>query len=47
MKEIENIIEKVAPTNSRILITGANGTGKELVAHTIHQKSIRNKIIIK
>lgn len=40
---IKNIIEKVAPTEARVLITGANGTGKELVAHWIHEKSERNK----
>ena len=46
MREIDNIIEKVSATNSRILITGENGTGKALVAHAIHQKSIRNKMTI-
>ncbi|WP_299779959.1 sigma-54 dependent transcriptional regulator [uncultured Formosa sp.] len=40
---IKNIIEKVAPTDARVLITGANGTGKELVAHWLHQKSERAK----
>ena len=40
---IKKVIEKVAPTDARILITGENGTGKELVAHWIHQKSKRNK----
>lgn len=39
---IKEIIEKVAPTDARVLITGSNGTGKELVAHWIHQKSQRN-----
>ena len=38
---IKAMIEKVAPTEARVLITGANGTGKELVAHWIHQKSAR------
>jgi len=38
---VEQIIEKVAPTDARVLITGASGTGKELVAHQLHQKSIR------
>jgi two-component system nitrogen regulation response regulator NtrX len=45
-KEIAHIkamIEKVAPTDARVLITGANGTGKELVAHWLHQKSTRSK----
>lgn len=40
---IKNIIEKVAPTDARVLITGANGTGKELVAHWLHEKSERTK----
>ncbi|QJP34864.1 sigma-54-dependent Fis family transcriptional regulator [Nonlabens sp. Ci31] len=39
---IKNIIEKVAPTDARVLITGANGTGKELVAHWLHEKSDRS-----
>ena len=43
ISNIKNIIEKVAPTDARVLITGDNGTGKELVAHWIHQKSIRSK----
>ncbi len=43
MQEIKEIIEKVAPTDARVLITGDNGTGKELVAHWIHQKSKRSK----
>lgn len=38
---IKEMIEKVAPTEARVLITGPNGTGKELVAHWIHQKSER------
>jgi len=45
-KAIENIksmIDKIAPTDARVLITGDNGTGKELVAHWIHQKSKRSK----
>ncbi|ARN77914.1 response regulator [Nonlabens spongiae] len=40
---IKNIIEKVAPTDARVLITGGNGTGKELVAHWLHEKSNRSK----
>jgi DNA-binding NtrC family response regulator len=40
---IKNIIEKVAPTDARVLITGQNGTGKELVAHWLHEKSDRSK----
>ncbi len=38
---IKDMIEKVATTDARVLITGPNGTGKELVAHWIHQKSER------
>ncbi|MGB2116419.1 MAG: sigma-54-dependent transcriptional regulator [Flavobacteriaceae bacterium] len=40
--EIKAIIEKVATTDARVLITGENGTGKELVAHWLHQKSERS-----
>ena len=40
---IKDMIDKVAPTDARVLITGPNGTGKELVAHWLHQKSERNK----
>ncbi|MCS5489071.1 sigma-54-dependent transcriptional regulator [Algoriphagus limi] len=39
--QVKETIEKVAPTEARVLITGPNGTGKELVAHWIHQKSNR------
>jgi len=39
--KIKEMIEKVAPTEARVLITGPNGTGKELVAHWLHQKSER------
>ena len=42
IKRIKEIIEKVAPTDARVLITGPNGTGKELVAHWLHQKSQRS-----
>ncbi|MCD4769030.1 MAG: sigma-54 dependent transcriptional regulator [Bacteroidales bacterium] len=41
--QVKNMIEKVAPTEARVLITGSNGTGKELVAHQIHEKSARAK----
>ncbi len=40
---IKIMIEKVAPTDARVLITGPNGTGKELVAHWLHEKSDRFK----
>ena len=40
---IKGMIDKVAPTDARVLITGPNGTGKELVAHWLHQKSDRNR----
>jgi two-component system nitrogen regulation response regulator NtrX len=40
---VKSMIDKVAPTEARVLITGANGTGKELVAHQIHEKSSRSK----
>ncbi|WP_373059808.1 sigma-54-dependent transcriptional regulator [Zunongwangia sp. H14] len=40
---IKELIEKVAHTDARVLITGPNGTGKELVAHWLHQKSERSK----
>ncbi|MEI6866228.1 sigma-54 dependent transcriptional regulator [Flavicella sp.] len=41
ISKIKNMIEKVAATDARILITGPNGTGKELVAHWLHEKSDR------
>lgn len=41
--EIKEMIDKVAPTEARVLITGPNGTGKELVAHWVHEKSERSK----
>ncbi len=43
ISQIKDMIEKVAPTEARVLITGPNGTGKELVAHWLHQKSSREK----
>lgn len=41
---IKEMIEKVAATDARVLITGPNGTGKELVAHWLHEKSERSKL---
>ena len=43
VKKVKEMIDRVAPTEARVLITGANGTGKELVAHQIHEKSSRAK----
>ena len=40
---VKEMIEKVAETDARVLITGPNGTGKELVAHNLHEKSPRSK----
>jgi len=42
ISQIKEMIEKVATTDARVLITGANGTGKELVAHWLHEKSERS-----
>ena len=43
MNELRDIISKVAPSEARVLITGPNGSGKELVAHQIHEQSERRK----
>jgi DNA-binding NtrC family response regulator len=43
IQEITAMIDKVAPSDARVLITGANGTGKELVARSLHELSNRNK----
>ncbi|MCK5857263.1 MAG: sigma-54-dependent Fis family transcriptional regulator [Bacteroidales bacterium] len=43
ISSIKELIERVAPTNARVLITGENGTGKELVAHWLHEKGVRSK----
>lgn len=43
IQKIKNTIEKIAPTEARVLITGGNGTGKELVARWIHEKSSRSQ----
>src|SRR6195952_4292272 len=42
IKKIKDTIEKVAPTEARVLITGENGVGKELVARWLHEKSNRS-----
>lgn len=44
IQTVLSIIEKTAPTNSRVMITGAAGTGKEAAARLIHQKSLRAKM---
>ena len=42
LQHIRDIISKVAPTDARVLITGSNGTGKELVARSLHALSLRS-----
>jgi transcriptional regulator with GAF, ATPase, and Fis domain len=42
LEKIHQMIDRVAPTDARVLITGQNGTGKELIAHAIHEKSNRS-----
>ena len=46
IEKVRGIIEKVAPTEARVMITGANGTGKEVVAHLIHENSSRAKKVM-
>ncbi len=43
LERVKEMIDKVAPTEARVLITGANGSGKELVARSIHEKSNNNE----
>ena len=43
IERVREIVEKVAATEARVMITGANGTGKEVVAHMIHENSNRSK----
>lgn len=43
LKRIQEIIDKVAPSDARVMITGPNGAGKELVAHAIHSQSERSR----
>ena len=42
IQKVKEMIDKVAPTDARVLIQGGNGTGKELVARSLHQKSLRS-----
>lgn len=44
IEAIKSMIEKVAPSDARVLITGSNGTGKELVARSLHELSNRSKM---
>lgn len=44
IKHIKEMIERVAPTDARVLIMGSNGTGKELVARSLHQQSNRSSL---
>ncbi|MEY4485956.1 MAG: hypothetical protein RL440_487 [Bacteroidota bacterium] len=44
IEAIKSMIEKVAPSDARVLITGSNGTGKELVARSLHELSVRCKM---
>ena len=43
IQQIKEMIDKVAPSDARVMITGANGSGKELVARQLHEKSERSK----
>ena len=43
MEQVKRLIDKVAPTNSTVLILGETGTGKELVARAVHQQSLRSE----
>ena len=43
IKQVKEIIDKVAPTDAKVLITGSNGTGKELVARSLHENSTRTQ----
>ena len=46
IKKVNDTIEKVAPTDARVLITGENGSGKELVARWLHEKSHRSASLL-
>ena len=41
MQQVRDLIAKVAPTNSTVLVLGETGTGKELVARAVHDQSLR------
>jgi two-component system, NtrC family, nitrogen regulation response regulator NtrX len=43
LEQVREVVEKVAPTDARVLITGPNGSGKEIVANQIHQLSARSR----
>jgi two-component system nitrogen regulation response regulator NtrX len=45
IEKVKKMIDRVAPTEARVLITGSNGTGKELVAHQIHEKKVTGQRI--
>ncbi len=44
IQHVRDMVDRVAPTDARVLITGSNGTGKELVARLLHQKSQRSQM---
>ena len=44
MDSVREMIDRVAPTDARVLVTGPNGTGKELVARQLHEKSLRSSM---
>ncbi|MFY9518426.1 MAG: sigma-54 dependent transcriptional regulator [Schleiferiaceae bacterium] len=43
LEQVREVVEKVAPTDARVLVTGPNGSGKEIVANQIHQLSARSR----
>lgn len=45
MRQVLSVISRAAPTDANVLVTGENGTGKELVARAIHQQSLRNRSV--
>src|SRR5207244_10246947 len=44
MEQVKRLIDKVAPTNSTVLVLGETGTGKELVARAVHDQSLRREM---